>query len=246
LTHTITYNNKQAMLVLAHDITKQQELQYQLVEEKVLHQKEIAKATIDVQEKQRNDIGKELHDNVNQILTSAKLYVECIKPESAEEYGATAAKLINLAVEEIRLLSRSFVPPSLQDTGLILSVEDILHNIEVTKAVQYDFNYSNFKEEDLDDGLKLTLYRIIQEQTTNILKYAHASHIKIELSRQNDLLSLQITDNGKGFDTASHRRGVGISNMINRADIYNGTLSIDSFPGKGCILYVDFKLKNRL
>src|ERR1043165_4509028 len=88
----------------------------------------------------------------------------------------------------------------------------------------------------------MTIYRIIQEQTTNILKYADATEIKIELSLKKNLLHLKITDNGKGFDTTIHRRGVGITNMKNRAEIYQGKLEIFSSPGNGCTVTVAFKL----
>jgi PAS domain S-box-containing protein len=240
ISHKIDYQGREAMLVLANDVTRQIELQNQLIEEKIVRQKEIAKATIDVQEKERNEIGRELHDNVNQILTSAKLHLECMVNGSAEKHKNIGINLINTAIEEIRKLSKSFVPPSLKDIGLIPSVEDLLETIKATQAIEFEFSCDDFDENHVDNGLKLTIYRIIQEQTTNILKYAEASKIRIELVKQKNRLSLKISDNGRGFDVTQHRKGVGITNMMNRADIYHGDLTIESLPGKGCTLNVVF------
>jgi len=230
------------LLGFAHDITERIETEKLLMEEKISHQKEIAKATIDVQEKERDEIGKELHDNVNQILTSAKLYLECMQNGNTEKHRKTSIQLLNSGIQEIRKLSKSFIPPRLDETSLITQIDNLLESIYATQSIEADFCYRKFHEEKIDMGLKLTVYRIIQEQTTNILKYADASHIKIKLAQENGILSLKILDNGNGFDTTVHRKGVGITNMMNRAEIYQRHLKIDSAPGKGCTLSVDFKL----
>jgi PAS domain S-box-containing protein len=232
------------LLGFAHDMTNQIEAQNLLVEEKINHQKEIAKATIDVQEKERDQIGKELHDNVNQILTSAKLYLESMANGNTEKHRKTSIHLINSGIQEIRKLSKSFIPPRLSESNLINLIEDLLEDIYATQSIEVNFCHKGFSEEKISKGLKLTVYRIIQEQTTNIIKYAKASKIKIELFQHNDILSLNIQDNGNGFDTTIHRKGVGITNMMNRAEIYQGNLNIDSSPGKGCILTVNFKLES--
>jgi PAS domain S-box-containing protein len=242
ISHSIDYNGSKAVLVLANDVTKEVELQNLLVQEKINHQNVIAKAAIDVQEKERNQMGKELHDNVNQILTSAKLFLESAENGNAEKHRRTGIELIVSAISEIRKLSKSFVPPSLNGSGLVISINDLMENIQETGAIKTKFTNDISDEHRIDKGLKLTIYRIIQEQTTNILKYAEASQLEIELSENKNQLRLVITDNGKGFDVNQHRSGVGISNMMNRAEIYQGKLFLDSSPGNGCILSVDFKL----
>ena len=242
ISHSIDYNGSKAVLVLANDVTKEVELQNLLVEEKINHQNVIAKATIDVQEKERDQMGKELHDNVNQILTSAKLFLESAENGNAEKHRRTGIELIGAAISEIRKLSRSFVPPSLNGSGLVISINDLMENIQQTGAIKTKFTATISDEHKIDKGLKLTIYRIIQEQTTNILKYAEASQIEVELFENENQLQLVITDDGKGIDMDQHRNGVGITNMMNRAEIYQGRLFIDSTPGNGCTLSVDFKL----
>jgi PAS domain S-box-containing protein len=240
--HKLMYKGSQAMLVLANDITQNIRLQTQLMEEKSARQQEIMKATIGIQEKERNEIGHELHDNVNQILTSAKLYLECVGlyDERKEEYRLTGYSLLNNGIEEIRRLSKSLSPPRLNDVGLIQSIKDILENMRVIQPMDVTFYQDGFEEDKVDDGLKITIYRIIQEQSTNVLKHAFASSFTIHLYRDLSCLVLKIGDNGQGFDTSSPRKGVGITNIINRSSIHQGKVDIESSPGNGCSLSIYF------
>jgi signal transduction histidine kinase len=85
----------------------------------------------------------------------------------------------------------------------------------------------------------------VQEQLNNIMKYAEASAILINLKQSNSELTLEIADNGRGFDTTKKRNGIGITNIINRATTFNGKVAIDSSPGNGCRMHVNFKLVNK-
>ncbi|MDQ6608693.1 MAG: hypothetical protein M3Y85_02610, partial [Bacteroidota bacterium] len=138
------------------------------------------------------------------------------------------------------------VPPSLKDIGLVSSIKELLENINCIGIIQCQFLCNSIDENSMDEGLKLTIYRIIQEQTTNILKYAGASSLTINLCRNEEELNLVIDDNGKGFDTSKHRKGVGITNIINRANIYRGTVTINSGCGTGCCLRVGFEMKDQI
>lgn len=247
ISHDIDYNGRKATLILSKDVTRNIKLQNELLDEKIARQREIARASLTVQEKERNEIGKELHDNVNQILTSAKLHLDYMAQSEAdkEKHRAMSLNLVTNAIQEIRRLSKSLVPPSLGDVGLISSVQDLVEDINECQSLIVDFESCELDEERYDPGLKLTVLRIIQEQTTNILKYADASYVHIEISRLKDHLILKISDNGKGFDPTKTRKGIGINNIINRADIYHGKVDIDSRPGNGCTLKVDFKLDHK-
>lgn len=86
----------------------------------------------------------------------------------------------------------------------------------------------------LTDDLKLNIYRIIQELINNILKHADAKNITVSIKGKDKLIHIIVTDDGKGFQVKGKRKGIGISNMINRVESYNGKLKIISSPGKGC------------
>ena len=238
------------MIGVLHDITNhklaEEQLRQQeakLVEERVNHQRQIARATINTQEHERSEIGKELHDNVNQILASAKLFLSSpfLEGDERELFTNKAAEHIHMAIEEIRKLSKSLVSPSAADLGIIETINDMIGDIKWAQKIDVCFNHGGINEAKLDYGLKLTIYRIVQEQLTNILKYAEATKINIKIKQQGKKITLLISDNGKGFDPATKRKGIGFNNIINRADVFNGKVDIESAPGKGCTVKVEFE-----
>jgi PAS domain S-box-containing protein len=237
------------LIGVVHDITdvKQAEEQLRnqelrLAEERVEHQRQIARNTINTQEKERSDIGKELHDNVNQILASAKLFLSSpfLEGDEREKFTLKAAEHIHMAIEEIRQLSKSLVSPSAADLGIIETINDMIADIRWAQKIEINFNYAGIDEAELDYGLKLTIYRIVQEQMNNILKHAGASLINITIKEHGKKLILTIFDNGKGFDPQTKRRGIGLNNIVNRADVFNGKVDIQSAPGQGCMVRVVF------
>jgi PAS domain S-box-containing protein len=234
---------------VVHDITHQKQAEEQLrqqearmAEERVNHQRQIARATINTQEYERSEIGKELHDNVNQILASAKLFLSSpfLEGDEREMFTNKAAEHIHMAIEEIRKLSKSLVSPSAVDLGIIETINDMIGDIKWAQKIDVNFNHGGIDESKLDYGLKLTIYRIVQEQLTNILKYAEASKIGITIKEKGKKIKLTISDNGKGFDPAVKRKGIGFNNIINRADVFNGKVDIQTAPGKGCVVKVEF------
>jgi PAS domain S-box-containing protein len=223
------------------DITEQKSLSGQLLEQEIQRQKQLMQATIDGQEKERREIGRELHDNINQRLTTTRLYLEVAK----EKAGGELLIMINQAhkglldiVTEIQHLSQSLVPPSLNDIGLVASIEDLCEPLKNTHAFSIDFRYHAFNEELLPDNLKLMLFRIIQEQVSNIIRHANANAIRISLNDSNGFVILSVSDNGKGFDLATVKKGLGFDNISNRAGLFGGELKIDTTPGKGCFIEV--------
>jgi len=214
-------------------------------------EKKILQASIDAQEREREEIGRELHDNVNQILTTARLYLDCIH-ETTSDQGAGArhshiirrsSEIITTAIEEIRKLSRSMTHSFDKEIGLKLSIEDLLAGIRLLpEGIRVSFDFSLPGERLLDDKLKTTIFRIVQEQLNNVLKHAAATAIHVSLWEEGTLLLLRITDNGKGFDTRKKREGIGINNITSRAGLFNGQVAIESAPGKGCSLSVTFRI----
>ncbi len=208
-------------------------------------EKKIWQAALDAQEKEREDIGRELHDNVNQILTTARLYLDCIRglPFELEHVIKRSSDIITSAIEEIRKLSKSLTQSFHKEIGLELSIEDLVESIRrLEQQLQVTLDYSMPFEELLDDKLKTTIFRILQEQLNNVLKHAEASVVHISIKQNPGLLTLQITDNGKGFDPEKKREGIGISNIASRAEVFHGQVTIDSSPGNGCKMSVNFRL----
>jgi PAS domain S-box-containing protein len=207
-------------------------------------EKKIMQASIDAQEREREEIGRELHDNVNQILTTARLYLDCIHetPSEQETIIRRSSEIITTAIEEIRKLSRSMTQSFHKEIGLKLSIDDLLENIrQLPEGIRVSFDFFLPGEQEQDDKLKTAMFRIIQEQLNNVLKHASATAVHVSIQEDGDLILLCITDNGKGFDTRKRREGIGINNIINRSELFNGKVNIESSIGKGCKLSVSFQ-----
>ncbi|HMO61414.1 MAG TPA: PAS domain S-box protein [Ferruginibacter sp.] len=227
------------------DMTQSKKLELQLVQEQVQKQRAINKATIQAQELERNRIGRELHDNVNQLLISAKLNIGAAKSlkEDNTELLEKAAAYILMAVEEIRTLSKQLNSSVLTTLGIEKSMEDIAQTLvlnEITPRINFDTNVLK----KLSNDQMLMLYRIIQEQTNNIIKYAECTEATYSLQKKEHNAELIISDNGKGFDkNKKQASGIGFINIFNRAHVYNGKAEIITSPGNGCTLQISIPLQ---
>ncbi len=243
----ILYRGGKAIRILGaiRDLTEQKKLEKQLIDEQVQRHKAITQATIAAQEKEKTNISRELHDNVNQILMSAKLFMDTAKrmPEQSNELLDKAIEYQLLALQEIRKLSKSLSTSNVKTVGLKESVEDIVDNMKLLQQLEVEFIFNEKVEEKLTDEQKLMLFRIIQEQTNNINKYAEAKSVQIMINQANNILHLVISDDGAGFDTSDKStKGIGFINIISRADVYSGKVNIISSPGNGCTLEICFPI----
>ena len=230
---------------IAHDITEKQDLREKLSKELNSFNKRLTAATIKSQERERNAIGWELHDNVNQVLTTVKLYTELCASGAVDLdiYLPKCTSILNDAINEIRRLSKQLATPSLGSVGIAESMSELVESVQLTKKVNVSLHIPSRCCNTIDEDLQLAVYRITQEHLTNILKHAKATHVSISLACSPTRLSLVISDDGVGFDTNQKAAGVGITNMMNRANLYSGELSIQSATEKGCTLTVHFPVE---
>ncbi len=242
--HRIRFKGRNVILALATNITDKVILEKMLEEEKLAKQKEITEAVISAQEKERQGLGSELHDNINQILAGSLLYLGLAKRELGNEnaHFRETEKLISSAIDEIRKLSHSLIPPALSESEFLEAIRNIVQITGRTSGVLIRLQAFGFDESLLPDKMKLNIYRIIQEQFNNIIKHASAKKILVRLTQENNNTILSIKDDGIGFDTTMKSGGVGLMNMKTRASLFNGELKISSAPGKGCELKVVFTL----
>jgi PAS domain S-box-containing protein len=222
------------MIGSLHDVTDRKLMQTLLLEERLHQYRIISENTLRVQEQERSRFGRELHDNVNQILSAIRLYVGMLTPANVEE-KEIKQKVIEyslLAIEEIRKLSREMITPQLDDGLLVDNIKRIITDVEMTSGIKVKFTY----DQDiglLSPGKKLALFRIIQEQVRNIIKYSKATQVEILLQCSHEIALLIIKDNGVGFDFKKIKSGVGLLSMLERAKFYNGVTEIQSAPGNG-------------
>jgi two-component system sensor histidine kinase UhpB len=213
------------------------EMEQRILNQKIQEQKKITRAVIIAQEQERNYIGRELHDNINQLLAGTKLYLGMAakNTQNIKETIMYCIELIDNSIEEIRLLSSKHVTP-LKNVDLEKLIENLIDNLNKATSIKTVLAYKITNP--LNDDLKLNIYRIIQEQTNNIIKHSGAQNVTITIEEQNNMINMKVTDDGKGFDVTKERSGIGISNIINRVETFNGKFKIESSVGNGCKIWV--------
>ena len=225
------------------DITDAKMMENLLIEEKLRQFKNISETALRVQEQERSRLGREMHDNVNQILSTIKMFIGLLTPANAEEKEVKqkAIEYSILAIEEIRKLSREMVAPQLDGGSLTDNIQKLVADIKLSAAIKIKFTHDS-ENELLSPGKKLTLFRIAQEQLKNILKYSQAKQVDIFLQIKNEQVQLIVKDDGVGFDMKKTNTGVGLASIRDRAKYYNGKMEINTAPGKGCEVIVNIPL----
>ncbi|ANE53111.1 PAS domain-containing protein [Flavisolibacter tropicus] len=226
----------------AQNITERKRLEMQLLKKELDKQKFISQTTIETQEQERSEIGKELHDNVNQVLTTTKLYLDLSlsNSELKDELIAKSSQNIIYVINEIRQLSRSLMNPSLGDLGLIESINELLDNINLTGKLKIKLKAAHRLESTLSENQKLMIYRIVQEAINNALKHAKAKNVTITIQDTPQIVELFIADDGIGFNFDTVKKGSGLKHIQNRVYLANGTLTVNSVPGKGSLIMINF------
>ncbi len=246
--HNMIYNGKKALLAIANDVTEKIQLENSLNEERQIRQQQITEAVITGQEKERTELGEELHDNINQILASTKLYIECaLKDKNTRKDLMEESKLlIEKAMTEIRNLSKSLLPPSLGEIGLLQALTELAENIRQVNELAITIEWNDTSENGISNKLKLTIFRIVQEQLNNVIKHAGAGNVLISIKKVEDMIQVILKDDGQGFNTTEKRNGVGLRNITSRAEVNKGNVIINSAPGAGCEMIVNFAFADQL
>ncbi|HTD93526.1 MAG TPA: PAS domain-containing protein [Chitinophagaceae bacterium] len=218
------------------DINEPVLLQNELTEKTLARQREVTRAVLTAQERERVNIGKELHDNLGQTLAVAKMYLQMAQKSDTtnHEYVGKSLDFVMSVMDEIRRISKVLVIPSKNIIGLFENILVLIKDITTVHPIKMEFYHSDISEGDINDELQLAIFRIIQEQVNNILTHSEASLASIILRKSEGKIVLIVSDNGKGFDPlTSMKKGVGIINIRSRVDICHGHVKIESQPGKG-------------
>lgn len=223
------------------DITGHKKIEEELEIQKKQKRKEITSAVIQAQERERMQISQELHDNVNQVLTTVKLYTElCVNDMGNKELMQRSMELLQGCINEIRSLSKQLSAPTLGKITLKDSVKDLVKTIAATGKAKIRLNTRGIQDIKVSNDLHLAIYRIVQEHLTNIIKHAQAKNARVVISYVDDDIVLKIADDGKGFNINAPAPGIGIANMMSRAESLGGRLHLNSAPGLGCVLIAHF------
>jgi two-component system, NarL family, sensor kinase len=193
---------------------------------------------IEIQEQTFTNISQELHDNIGQTLSLAKLNLNTLKLQDitkAQESIDITKGLISQSLVNIRNLAKSMLGEKIAEIGLQQAVQNELKILEHTGQYEISFT-ANETKNILTPQQELLAFRIIQETLHNILKHAEASKISVQFHYNPIQTSIIIADNGKGFNEANleaNNTGVGLKNMKSRASLINAELLIQSNPLQG-------------
>ena len=186
-------------------------------------QKRFLTAFIEGEEKERDRIGKELHDNIGSKLSNLKRVIS--EKFNNESINTNVDDICN----DVRDLSHKITPSEIKFVGLVSAINDLIKKYDSA----FSINFNSYKlPKNIEENTTLNLYRIIQESLHNIDKHAKATEVEIQLIGHQDHLTLGIEDNGIGFNSYEKNKGVGIRNMQSRTEQLKGTFLIDSSKEK--------------
>lgn len=202
-----------------------------------LFNKRILTAVLRTEEKSRSRFAKELHDGMGPLLSSAKMSLTALSSENGaaqqKEIISNTIYVIDEAIRSLREISNNMQPQVLNDFGLSRAVRNFIDKSVSIHNIKIRFT-TNLRNERFDSDVEVIMYRVICELITNSLKHSGCKSINLSLAYTNDILSLEYTDDGRGFNpSAMMDCGMGLSNISSRINSLNGTFDITSSKGKG-------------
>ncbi|MDX2041911.1 MAG: response regulator [Acidobacteriota bacterium] len=204
---------------------------------------------VEVQESERRNIARELHDEIGQLLTGLKLVIEMVSRLPAEElveHCHKAQVLVNELMGHVRDLSLDLRPAMLDDLGLLHALLWHFERYKSQTGATVTLTHTGIENQRLTPEIETAAYRIVQEALTNAARHAGVTKIRVNAYADAESLNLQIADDGKGFDVqASLAAGQssGLAGMRERAQLLGGLLMIDSAIGKGTVINATLPLE---
>ena len=235
------YPSADGISVFIRNITEKKKLELELMDRQKKEQQQMIAAAIEAQEKERNAIAEELHDNVNQILVGTKVLLAVVRdhPEKAVSMLQTCMDNLSLAINENRKIAHELISPNLKKETLLYQLTGLCDSMLRPAGIESFIQHEHFGEDQLSDQQKLAVYRIAQEQCTNIIKYANAESVIMTLSTPGDSFVFRITDDGVGADPGKTKNGIGLQNISNRIAVFGGTVQINTKKGEGFELEIN-------
>jgi PAS domain S-box-containing protein len=246
----VTIKKEQSeLLIICFDITERkiaekeiERLNLENTNDKLNQQKIISSKIVENQENEQNRIAKEIHDGIGQMLTGLKFSLESINLDEPEKAAQKIEYLKQLSldiIKGVRTATFNLMPPELSDHGIVPSLTKLTQELsKLTGKNILFYNKSNFDQR-LDSLVEINIYRLTQEAINNAIKYADSTHIIVQLSHSNNILSITVDDNGKGFDMVAAEKkrnsesGMGLLFMNERIQYINGRVFINSIPKEG-------------
>lgn len=207
------------------------------LEESRENNKHLAKCMISLQEDERKNLARELHDEIGQHLTAIHIDAAAIEKTRQLDTAKLSAKAIDEVVQQmmdiVHSILQRFRPNRLDELGSVAVLQELIDcwkqrntNVVVTSQISNEFS-------SVSEQIVITVYRLVQECLTNVTRYANASSVKVLISRQHNQIVLTVNDNGLGFNYSIKPKGFGLLGMRERVEGLSGSFEIITAPGKG-------------
>jgi len=223
--------------------SKQKKHLEELLLAKVQFEKQLLRSQIEIQEQTFSNISQEIHDNVGQILSLAKVQLNIMNESDHMDRNILneAKENIRKAMSDLRDIAKSLNSERIISVSLYTTVSSEIERINKSGCISA-FLSAEGKERNMNDQKKLILFRIIQESLQNILKHSSASSMFVSFDYLPETLQVKIRDNGKGFDVEEafkNNNGLGLLNIRTRVSITRGTMSVSSTINEGTIIQLN-------
>jgi len=212
------------------------------MDEKKQIQQKMLEVVILTEEKERKRLSSDLHDGLGPVLSAMNLYYQAYldAPETQKpEIEIRLKKIIENAIADVSRISHNISPHILEKFGLITALDNFINQIRLTEKIKFSTDFEKVNRFDLKT--ELTIYRTITELINNTLKHAFADEIYIKIYISENLININFTDNGKGFDVVQigqNKNGMGLNNIQNRVNSLNGKITINSSANKGILIII--------
>jgi len=208
-----------------------------------LYDQELAIAQVEIKEQTLNYIGQELHDDLGQKLSVARLMTNKISsPSNADEkeIAMEINSLLGECIQDIRNLSKVFITKQVEYFGFVESLEREVFRIKRLNLLEVDYEINNH-DLDINSDHALILFRIVQECITNVIKHSKSKKIELKVVETPNNIRIFVNDNGVGFESNIKNDGSGLQNMKSRANIINAEFQINSVLNEGTKIKITYK-----
>ncbi len=233
------------LFLLYNGYRLQQKNKYQ--QEHSRQQNELFNAIVTTQDQERKRIAQDIHDSLGSVLSAAKLKLSSLEEsthlfslDQLEKYKTSLA-LLDEASSELRNISHNIMPATLSKLGIVAALQSLIDKLSTHAGLQISFTAHSFDTR-IEETTEISIYRIILELINNIVKHALADKVSIQMIKYPGYINLVIEDNGRGFNydkALAEKKGIGLGNILSRVEYLNGTLEIDSKPGKGTTVIIE-------
>lgn len=213
------------------------------IEQQKQFDEELIKTQQEIQEETLKNVGRELHDNVGQLLAFATMQMNRVAKTASGDLKpkvANASEALKESLAEVRALSKSLNSDVVQNIGLVAAVNNEVNRLNKSGLIEAMLNVTGESQKLRNKNDEIFLFRIIQEFISNTLKYAEAETLRVLLDYEVNELKIKIEDDGVGFDIKSARLGSGMTNMQKRAELLNTEFNLKSEPDNGTVLTLSY------